>query len=153
MAATVLDSYALLTLLRDEQGAEKVRELMERVGLNPEHLNRFPHEFSGGQRQRLSIARAIVKHAPIMIFDEATSSVDTETEKAIQSNLNRLTAGKTAVIIAHRLSTIRNADTIIVIEKGRIIEHGTHDSLVLNESGVYSDLWHTQIGLGPNSPQ
>lgn len=108
---------------------------------------------SGGQRQRLSIARAIVKHAPIMIFDEATSSVDTETEKAIQSNLNRLTAGKTAVIIAHRLSTIRNADTIIVIEKGRIIEHGTHDSLVLNESGVYSDLWHTQIGLGPNPPE
>lgn len=100
---------------------------------------------SGGQRQRLSIARALVKQAPIMVFDEATSSVDTETEKAIQNNLNRITEGKTALIIAHRLSTIRHSDCIFVLENGTIAERGTHDEL-LSISGVYADLWHTQVG-------
>ncbi|NBV83635.1 ABC transporter ATP-binding protein, partial [bacterium] len=101
---------------------------------------------SGGQRQRLSIARALIKHAPIMVFDEATSSVDTETEKEIQANLNRLTAGKTALIIAHRLSTIRNADRILVVEQGRVAEQGTHDELIRIPNGIYADLWATQVG-------
>lgn len=102
-------------------------------------------KLSGGQRQRLSIARAILKDAPILILDEATSAVDTETERAIQQNLNQLTAGKTALIIAHRLSTIRAADKIIVLKAGQILETGTHDALVaLN--GVYADLWQVQIG-------
>ena len=102
-------------------------------------------KLSGGQRQRLSIARAILKDAPILILDEATSAVDTETERAIQENLAQLTTGKTAIIIAHRLSTIRQADTIIVLKDGHIAETGTHEEL-LHQNGIYSDLWNVQIG-------
>ena len=102
-------------------------------------------KLSGGQRQRLSIARAILKDAPIMVFDEATSSVDTETERAIQSHLSQFTKGKTAIIVAHRLSTIRNADRILVMENGQISEEGTHDVLI-NKGGLYSDLWAIQVG-------
>ena len=102
-------------------------------------------KLSGGQRQRLSIARALLKDAPIIILDEATSSVDTETERAIQVNLNRLTEGKTAIIIAHRLSTIRHADRIIVLAAGHITETGTHEELLRND-GTYADLWSVQTG-------
>ena len=100
-------------------------------------------KLSGGQRQRLSIARAILKNAPIMVFDEATSSVDTETEKAIQQNINTITQGKTAIIIAHRLSTIRHAHRILVLDKGQIKESGTHDELIQHQ-GLYYDLWSIQ---------
>lgn len=102
-------------------------------------------KLSGGQRQRLSIARAILKDAPVMVFDEATSSVDTETEREIQYNLDRFTAGKTALVIAHRLSTIRNADRILVLKDGRLAEEGHHDLLV-EQNGVYADLWRIQSG-------
>lgn len=102
-------------------------------------------KLSGGQRQRLSIARAILKDAPILILDEATSAVDTETERAIQQNLERLTRGKTALIIAHRLSTIRHSDTIIVLKDGIIAEQGTHQEL-LEQDGIYADLWKVQTG-------
>lgn len=100
---------------------------------------------SGGQRQRLSIARALLKNAPILILDEATSSVDSETEKAIQENLNRLVSGRTALIIAHRLSTIRQADRIIVLKDGDIAESGSHESLLLR-GGIYAGLWKVQLG-------
>ncbi len=103
-------------------------------------------KLSGGQRQRLSIARAIVKDAPIIILDEATSAVDTETERAIQHNLRELTKGKTAVIIAHRLSTIRQADQIVVLENGSIAEEGRHEELV-KEGAVYAGLWKVQVGI------
>ncbi len=102
-------------------------------------------KLSGGQRQRLSLARAILKDAPILILDEATSAVDTETERAIQQNLNQITKGKTALIIAHRLSTIRHADNIIVIKDGQVAEQGTHEAL-LELRGTYADLWRVQIG-------
>jgi ATP-binding cassette subfamily B protein len=102
-------------------------------------------QLSGGQRQRLSIARAIVKDAPLLVLDEATSSVDTETERAIQESLRTLTAGWTALIIAHRLSTIRHADRILVLRDGRIVEEGHHDDLVAR-GGTYADLWHIQSG-------
>jgi len=102
-------------------------------------------KLSGGQRQRLSIARAILKDAPVLILDEATSAVDTETERIIQTNLQELTAGKTAIIIAHRLSTIRHADQIVVLHQGEIRETGSHDELVAQE-GIYADLWHVQTG-------
>jgi ATP-binding cassette subfamily B protein len=101
-------------------------------------------KLSGGQRQRLSIARAILKDAPILILDEATSSVDMETEKAIQENLEYLTLDRTAIIIAHRLSTIRQAEKIIVLGNGQILEMGDHDNLI-NQAGLYSDLWKFQM--------
>lgn len=102
-------------------------------------------KLSGGQRQRLSIARAILKDAPILILDEATSSVDTETERAIQQNLYQLTQGRTALIIAHRLSTIRHAHKIVVLQQGEVAEMGTHEELLLQD-GIYADLWKVQIG-------
>ena len=98
---------------------------------------------SGGQKQRLSIARAVLKDAPILILDEATSSVDTETELLIQQALERLMVGRTTIIIAHRLSTVARADNIVVLEGNNIRELGTHDELV-ERDGLYSKLWNVQ---------
>ena len=94
---------------------------------------------SGGQRQRLSIARAILKNPPILILDEATSALDSESEHLVQQALDRLMANRTTLVIAHRLSTIRNADLICVLHEGRIVESGTHDSL-LALGGYYKHL-------------
>jgi ATP-binding cassette subfamily B protein len=102
-------------------------------------------KLSGGQRQRLSIARAVLKDPDILVLDEATSDVDTETEMLIQRSLDRLTADRTTFAIAHRLSTIKDADTIIVLEDGKIVERGTHDGL-LEEGGLYAHLWGVQAG-------
>jgi ATP-binding cassette subfamily B multidrug efflux pump len=99
---------------------------------------------SVGQKQQLVIARALLKDAPVVILDEATSSVDTRTEKRIQDAMNILTRGKTTFVIAHRLSTIRNADHILVMDKGRIIESGTHEQL-LGRSGFYKNLYDSQF--------
>ena len=98
---------------------------------------------SGGQKQRISIARALLKDAPILILDEATSSVDTETEWQIQQALNRLTRNRTTLVIAHRLSTIRHADKIVVLDDGRIIETGSHDELMAR-NGRYAKMVETQ---------
>ena len=105
------------------------------------------HRLSGGQRQRLAIARAVLKNAPLLILDEATSAVDNETEAALQRSINKITQQRTAVIIAHRLSTIRNADRIIVLENGGIVEDGSHDELV-EQGGTYFRMWAVQTGQG-----
>lgn len=99
---------------------------------------------SVGQRQQVTIARAMIENAPLLILDEATSSVDTRTEKAIQDAMDKLTEGRTSFVIAHRLSTIRNADLILVMKDGNIIEQGTHDGL-LSKGGFYSDLYNSQF--------
>ena len=103
-------------------------------------------KLSGGERQRIAIARAILKNAPILILDEATSSLDSESESLIQDALDVLMKNKTTIVIAHRLSTIRKMDRIIVMDGGAIIEDNTHDELLKNEHSLYGRLWKLQAG-------
>ncbi len=116
----------------------------------PEQYNAYVGErgikLSGGQRQRIAIARAILKDAPILILDEATSSLDSQTEKFIQDSLNFLIEDKrkTVIAIAHRLSTLKHMDRIIVLDKGTIIEEGTHTKLIHDENSLYKKLWELQ---------
>jgi subfamily B ATP-binding cassette protein MsbA len=99
---------------------------------------------SGGQRQRLAIARALLKDAPVLILDEATSALDSESEKAIQDALQEVMRHRTTLVIAHRLSTIENADQVVVLEAGRVIEAGPHQQL-LERDGAYARLYRTQF--------
>ena len=103
-------------------------------------------KLSGGERQRVAIARAILKNAPILVLDEATSSLDSHSESLIQDALNNLMEDKTTIVIAHRLSTIRKMDRVIVIDNGQITEQGTHDELLSNDNSLYKKLWELQAG-------
>lgn len=105
---------------------------------------------SGGQRQRVAIARALITKPRILIFDEATSALDYESEKIIQDNMRQICKGRTVLIIAHRLSAVRDADRIIVMERGQIAEQGTHAELLQNPTGIYNHLYQLQLGNQEN---
>jgi subfamily B ATP-binding cassette protein MsbA len=126
---------------------------MEFIREMPQGLNTLVGErgvkLSGGQRQRIAIARAILKNAPILILDEATSALDSESERYVQAALETLMQGRTSLVIAHRLSTIEKADRIVVLQKGEIVEIGTHHEL-LNKDGVYAQLHRIQFSREGN---
>lgn len=149
---TVFENIAYGNLdAKDEEiwEAARLSESDKFINLLPNKENTIVGErgqkLSGGQRQRISIARAILKNPEILILDEATSAVDNETEAAIQRSINALKEGRTVIAIAHRLSTIRNAEIIYVLEEGKVVESGNHESL-LEINGVYSKLWSVQTG-------
>jgi subfamily B ATP-binding cassette protein HlyB/CyaB len=109
---------------------------------------------SGGQRQRIAIARALIANPRILIFDEATSALDYESEKIIQENMRRICTGRTVLIIAHRLSAVRDASRIIVLERGQIVEQGSHNDLLKVPKGIYRYLYNLQQGdqARPDAP-
>jgi len=101
-------------------------------------------KLSGGERQRVALARAFLANTPVLVLDEATSSLDSESEALIQEAMERLMAGRTSIVIAHRLSTVRMLDRILVFDRGRVVEEGTHDQLVQREGGTYRRLFERQ---------
>jgi ABC-type multidrug transport system fused ATPase/permease subunit len=110
------------------------------------------YRFSGGERQRLTIARVLLARPRVVVLDEATAHLDSTSEKAVQRALAEALAGRTALVIAHRLSTIRAADTILVVDEGRIVERGTHDDL-LAAGGRYAELYRTQFEPGAGAAE
>ena len=143
----------LLEIIKIHQGLtgheaeKKAIEAFEAVQIPDakSRLKNYPHEFSGGQRQRIAIARVMLKDAPILLLDEATSALDSEVEVAIQESLDKMMENKTVIAIAHRLSTIAAMDRLIVLDKGQIVEQGTHAEL-LEQNGLYARLWKHQSG-------
>jgi ATP-binding cassette subfamily B protein/ATP-binding cassette subfamily B multidrug efflux pump len=123
---------------------QNLKDAKNRCGYDA-HVGERGVTLSGGQRQRIAIARVLLKNAPILILDEATSALDSEVEEAIQDNLYRLMKGKTVIAIAHRLSTISRLDRLVVLDKGKIVEQGTHEVL-LQKNGLYAQLWQRQSG-------
>ena len=134
-AAKQAEAHDFILQLSDNEG---------RIGYDA-HVGERGVKLSGGQRQRIAIARVLLKRAPILIMDEATSALDSEVEAAIHTNLNKLMQGKTVIAIAHRLSTIAALDRLIVLDKGCIVEQGTHAELI-TQQGIYAQLWGRQSG-------
>jgi ABC-type multidrug transport system fused ATPase/permease subunit len=128
--------------------AARVANAMEFIMETPDGMEESVgdggNKLSGGQKQRISIARAVMANPPILILDEATSSLDTESERVVQEAIEHLMKNRTSIVIAHRLSTIKNADLIVVLDEGRIVELGRHEDLVLIEGGVYQKLHSMQ---------
>ena len=137
-----------------EYGMKRVAEARRRVPLDyvvellgiGSLMERIPESLSGGERQRVAIARAILKDAAILVLDEATSSLDSESELYIQDALKKLMKGRTTLVVAHRLSTIMQMDRIVVINGGTIVEEGKHKELVKAKKGLYQKLWEIQAG-------
>jgi ATP-binding cassette subfamily B multidrug efflux pump len=133
--------------VRKARAADFVPQLSDATGRRgfDAHVGERGVKLSGGQRQRIAIARVLLKDAPILILDEATSALDSEVEAAIQESLETLMRGKTVIAIAHRLSTIARMDRLVVLDKGRVVESGSHAEL-LEHGGLYARLWQHQTG-------
>jgi ATP-binding cassette subfamily B protein len=151
---TVRENIAYGSFEATDEEVERAAEVAEAM----EFIDDLPQQFettvgergetlSGGQKQRISIARALLTDPPVLILDEATSAVDNETEAAIQRSLGRITEDRTTLVVAHRLSTVRDADKIVVLRDGQIVEEGEHEELV-GQGGVYAQLWNVQTGGG-----
>lgn len=151
MEATLADNIRMGSNASDAQviAAAKAAQIHDFICSLPQgyatKIGEAGVKLSGGQQQRIAIARAILKDAPIVIFDEATSYSDIENEHKIQLALQSLLRNKTTIMIAHRLHTIRHADNIVVFDKGRVVEQGTHDALVA-AGGTYSRMWQAYLG-------
>ena len=140
---------------REDVTDERVKEVCKTVGIN-HFIKTLPKGYdsklsnndsvSSGQRQLLTIARGMIEDSPFLILDEATSNVDTRTEELVQKAMDKLMVGKTSFIIAHRLSTIKNADLILVMNHGNIIEQGNHEEL-MEQGGFYADLYNSQFQM------
>ena len=152
-SGTVLENIRMSSdaSLEQVRKAAKEAQIDDYIMSLPEQYNTkmvtIAARFSGGEKQRIAIARAILKNAPILILDEATSSIDTRTEKIVQDGMDKLMAGRTTFVIAHRLSTVRNSDCIIVLEQGRVIERGSHDQLI-EKHGKYYQLYTGNLAEG-----
>ena len=140
----------MLPLILDEadvqESKKKCEEMAEKFAIT-DLLDKKPYELSGGEKQRISIARSILKNAPIIILDEATASIDSDNESYIQEAIDALVNGKILLVIAHRLNTIKNANQILVLDEGKITEHGTHEELIIQD-GLYRCLWSSQQNTG-----
>ena len=136
---TGTENLEIFAKLRGTSAPDAVKKALEVVGL-PYRDKKIFSKYSLGMKQRLGLAGALIGKPPILILDEATSSIDTRTERIIQESMDRLMHGRTTFVIAHRLSTVRNSDCIMVLEQGRIIERGTHDQLI-EEKGKYYQLY------------
>ena len=142
---------------------ERVEEAAKQANAH-EFIMKFPQQYetdvgssgssmSGGQKQRIAIARALIKRPAVLLLDEATSALDAQSERLVQESIDKLQQSKaqTTIVIAHRLSTIRNADKIVVIDKGSVVEIGSHDELLTKENGIYALLWQKQSGINRNN--
>ena len=141
----VMEAIRLHQDVSKDEARNRTIELYREVGIpEPERrIASYPHEMSGGQKQRSTLARALIRQPQILILDDALSAVDTHTEEAILGHLREIMRNRTTLIIAHRISTLRNADHIIVLDEGRIAEQGTHDALVSN-GNFYAELYERQ---------